>query len=155
MFVKNNATHFNIKASCNKDCSTCRHIQSTEYSCIKFPGAPISVKHSIGKIPEIKKYGFIAKIHTSRTCDSPIGITSFVTDKICFSQSSNILGFASKVKKGTSMSTFFNNELQQAETMVYDAEGCVGNVTRKEVYPVGKCIAVGPDGSQFISVEKP
>jgi hypothetical protein len=108
----------------------------------------------LGKIPEIKKNGFIAKIHISRNCDSPVGITSFITDRICFSQSSNILGMSTKLKKGTSSSSHFNNELQQAEMIIYDAEGCTGNIVTK-VYPVGKCMAVGPDGRQFISVVKP
>jgi hypothetical protein len=130
-------------------------LQSTAFSCYKFPGGKISVKYAVGTIPEIKKNGFIAKIHTSRTCDSPVGVTSFITDRICFSQSSNILGMTTKLKKGTSSSSHFNNELKQAEMIVYDAEGCTGNIVRKDVYPVGKCVAVGPDGRQFISIEKP
>jgi hypothetical protein len=51
--------------------------------------------------------------------------------------------------------TQYNHELKQAEMIAFDAEGCTGNVIKKEVYPLGKCIAAGPDGSMWVSVEKP
>jgi hypothetical protein len=94
------------------------------------------------------------EIHTSKNCNSPFGITSFTTDRMCFSSGLLNPPFGTKLKKGNSSLTFFNHELKQAELISFDASGCTGNVTKKEVYPVGKCIPVGPDGTTWITVKK-
>jgi hypothetical protein len=154
VLTKQNSTHFNLHMGCDKECKICRNTQSLAYQCIRFPGSPISIQYGLGKVPEIKKYGFILNIHNSNTCNAHSGITSFVTDRFCFSQTSNIFGFATKIKKGSSSMTQYNHELKQAEMIAFDAEGCTGNVIKKEVYPLGKCLA-GPGGSMWVSVEKP
>jgi hypothetical protein len=108
-----------------------------------------SSKYIPGKLPEIKPRGFIYNFQT-QNCASDIGTVSFVTDGMCFSQENTLFG--KKDKKVKSTASYYNNELNQAETIGYDNVKCSGNIIKKDVFPLGKCFQM--ENSVF-KIEKP
>jgi hypothetical protein len=132
---------------CDPTCEFCRTSQTGTFKCVRTGTG--SSKYVHGKLPEIKPRGFIYNFQT-QNCTSETGTLSFVTDGMCFSQENNLFG--KKDKRVKSTASYYNNELNQAESIGYDNSKCSGNVISKDVYPLQKCFQIG---NSVFKIEKP
>jgi hypothetical protein len=126
-----------------------------DYGCKTFQGAKFSIMMKHGPMPEIKKNGFIFKMHRSNRCNDKTGFRVFVSDRYCAGYGSLEMNFMSKslkIRQSSSILYNFDLKLQQVEIVSFKSRDCSGNVEMKAVYPLGKCNKLGPDS--FVTVEK-
>jgi hypothetical protein len=136
-----NKTHFTMKEPCDETCNVCRSFQ-IPYQCQSSPAGDTSVGTSHGPIPEIKKNGFVAFMHSTANCNGEAEVAMFYTDGICTNGFSN------------SQLSSFNVETKHAEIFSYSKRDCIGDVTNKLSFPLDVCSPMGGSGG-FVLIKKP
>jgi hypothetical protein len=111
------------------------------------------MKH--GSMPEIKKNGFVFKMHKTNRCNEKTGFRVFVSDRYCAGVGTLEMNFMSKslkIRQSNSILYNYDVKLKQVEIISYKSGDCSGAIEMKAVFPVGKCNKLGPDS--FVTVEK-
>jgi hypothetical protein len=118
---------------------TCQTCQSDEI--LPFECNGVNSK-TLGKLPTIKKNGFISTEFWDSSCTRMRNGIQFYTDTFCKN-----LSF-----EGKSIKFQFNEKTKNAEMIYFKNLNCNGPIDRNDRFPVGRCIETGP--SIYLLIKK-